>query len=175
MLASREKILRLAIVTSAVIISAADIIWSSYLLIARLFTLPLALCAFQTSTGLVATTTAIATISTCVAGLRIQAHVADLTDALHRGLLVASLLVFAAFIYLVMRNIRQRTADAERIKVMSADLAARNAELSGRVDRAVSEASEREVVTSQLAASERHYRGLLESCTRRDDRHRQGG
>lgn len=164
---SRDNILRVAIVASAATIAVADIIWSSDLMIARLFTLPLALCAFQSSTVLLVTTTAIATISTVIAGLRIQAREVegrDWTDALNRGLLVASLLVFATFIYLVMRNVRQRTADAERIKAMSADLAVRNAELTGKVERAVTEASEREVVATQLAASERHYRGLLEAA-----------
>lgn len=152
---------------SALAVAAGDLMFSSDLMVARLFTLPLALCAFQTSTLVLAGTTAGAAASTILAGLLIHARSAggnNWADAANRGMLVASLLVFAVFIFLVMRNVRLRLADAERIKAMSERLAARNVELTGQVSDAATAAEAREAIAARVAQSERQYRGLLEAA-----------
>lgn len=161
------RILQIAIIVSTVAIAVADITMSSDLVVARLFTLPLALCVFQTSTWLLAGTTAVAAGSTIITGIVIHFRPtsgATWTDAANRGLLVGSLLVFTVFIYLVMRNVSLRLADAERIKAMSDELAARNIDLAGQVADAAAQASERERVADSIASSERQYRGLLEAA-----------
>ena len=164
---TKHKLLAAAIIASALAVAIGDIVFSSDLMVARLFTLPLALCAFQTSTALLAATTVGATVSTILAGLLIHARSPDgskWADAPNRGLLITSLLVFAVFIYLVMRNVRLRLADAERIKAMSERLAERNRELVGKVSDAASAAVAREAIANRVAESERQYRGLLEAA-----------
>lgn len=164
---TNHKLIQLAIVVSTVAIAIGDSTLSSELIVARLFTLPLALCVFQPSVRLLAATAVAATLSTVATGLlfvdRFTAA-GNWADGANRGLLVLSLLVFAAFIYIVMRSLKQRAADAARITAMSADLAARNQHLADKVVRAEAEASEREAVATQIARSERQYRSLLEAA-----------
>lgn len=164
---TKHKLLQVAIIASALAVAIGDIVFSSDLMVARLFTLPLALCAFQTSMRLLAVTTVGATLSTVVAGFLVQSRPsgeATWADAANRGMLIASLLVFAVFIYLVMRNVRLRLADADRIRAMSEDLAARNRDLVGQVSDAVTAATAREETAARVAQSERQYRGLLEAA-----------
>jgi PAS domain S-box-containing protein len=164
---TKHKLLQVAIIASALAVAIGDIAFSSDLMVARLFTLPLALCAFQTSMRLLAVTTAGATLSTVVAGFLVHSRATgEVTwaDAVNRGMLIASLLVFAVFIYLVMRNVRLRLADADRIRAMSEDLAARNRELVGQVSDAATAATVREEIAARVAQSERQYRGLLEAA-----------
>ncbi len=163
---TKPRLIQLAIIVSTAAIAVGDFALSSELIVARLFTLPLALCAFQTSTRLLTATTAAAVLSTTVDGLLFagRSEGGSWTDMVNRGLLVGSLLVFAVFIYIVMRSLKQRAADAARIKAMSDDLALRNRDLADKVTRVETEASEREVVASQVARSERQYRSLLEAA-----------
>jgi PAS domain S-box-containing protein len=128
---TRQQVLQITIVILTAAIAIVDIAMSSDLMVARLFSLPLALCVFQSSIPLLAGTTAVAGLSTAAAGFLIHFRAAgDWTDAANRGLLLASLLVFSIFIYVVMRNVRLRLGDAARIKAMSEELAARNAVLA---------------------------------------------
>ena len=150
---TRQQLLQVGIIVSTAVIAGIDIALSSDLVVARLFTLPLALCAFQASTRLLAATTVGAILSTILAGflVHVRSVGADWTDAANRGLLAASLLVFSIFIFLVMRNVRLRLADADRIKQMSDQLAVRNRELTGQVAEAVAQASASEIAASLVA------------------------
>jgi PAS domain S-box-containing protein len=163
---TRHKLIQLTIIVSTLAIAIGDFTLSSELIVARLFTLPLALCVFQTSIRLLAATTAASILSTSIDGLVFMSRPGggNWADIANRSLLVASLLVFAVFIYIVMRSLRQRAEDAARIRAMSEDLALRNQDLTDKVARAETEATEREAVATQIARSERQYRSLLEAA-----------
>ncbi len=163
---TQHKLIQLAIVVSTVAIAVGDFTLSSELIVARLFTLPLALCVFQTSIRLLVATTVVSILSTTIDGLVFMSRPGggNWSDIANRSLLVASLLVFAVFIYVVMRSLKQRAEDAVRIKAMSDDLALRNQDLTHKVAQAETEATEREAVATQVARSERQYRSLLEAA-----------
>lgn len=163
---TNPRLIQLAIIFSTAAIAVGDFTLSAELIVARLFTLPLALCVFQPSVRVLVATTVVSILSTSIDGLVFMGRPGggNWADIANRSLLVASLLVFAVFIYVVMRSLKQRAEDAARIREMSDDLALRNRDLTDKVARAETEATEREAVATQVARSERQYRSLLEAA-----------
>jgi PAS domain S-box-containing protein len=164
---AKPRLLVVAVVGSTAGVAALDFWTSAELIGSILFTVPLALCALQSSKRLLWATAAAAGVLTLVTGAwgSDRPGISASSDAMmNRALVVMSLFTLAAFIHLWLRRARLGALDATEILRQSDSLAKQNTQLESLVATATRDIAIREEADKHLAQMEARYRGLLEAA-----------
>jgi PAS domain S-box-containing protein len=155
------------ILVSTAMVAALGFGASAELVGSILFTFPIALCALQRSLKLLWAVAGAASLFTVGAELWGFAGLRTLTtwdSAVNRGLLIASLLTFTAFIQLSIRGYRRVALNAAEIARQHERLASQNAQLETLGAAAAAAVGVRRVADEHLVQMEARYRGLLEAA-----------
>jgi PAS domain S-box-containing protein len=162
-----HRLLVVAIVASTAMVAALDLWTSGELVGSILFTVPLALCALQSSKKLLWSTAAAAGVLTLAAGVWGHGRAGvptSLDGMISRTFLVVSLFALTAFIHLWLRKARLGALDATEIRRQSDSLADQNIQLEALIETATHDIAVRQEADKHLAQMEARYRGLLEAA-----------
>jgi PAS domain S-box-containing protein len=163
------------IIATTLAVAGLDFYTSAELVASILFTLPLALCALQSSMRLLWVTAAAAVLLTIAAefwGIGRIELVKPWIGLANRGFLVASLLTLTTFIYLWTRRTQRMALDTATIARHSGDLVAKNLQLDSMVTAAARNSDVHEQAQEHLAQSEGRHRTTQDALRESEEGYR---